>query len=50
MSISSGDDLVKLGDRPQNPSWSLGVLGMPGFTAYMGLLDIGQPKRAKRWW
>ena len=22
---------------------SLGVLGMPGFTAYMGLLDIGQP-------
>lgn len=21
-----------------------GVLGMPGFTAYMGLLDIGQPK------
>ena len=42
--ISSGDDLVKLGDHPQNPSWSLGVLGMPGFTAYMGLLDIGQPK------
>lgn len=27
--ISSGDDLVKLGDYPQNPSWSLGVLGMP---------------------
>ena len=23
--ISSGDDLVKLGDHPQNPSWSLGV-------------------------
>ena len=22
----------------------LGVLGMPGFTAYMGLLDIGQPQ------
>lgn len=25
-------------------SRALGVLGMPGFTAYMGLLDIGQPK------
>lgn len=24
--------------------WALGILGMPGFTAYMGLLDIGQPK------
>lgn len=42
--ISSGDGLVKLGDNPEHPSWSLGVLGMPGFTAYMGLLDIGQPK------
>ena len=30
-----------------NPSWSLGVLGMPGFTAYMGLLDIGQPKEGE---
>ena len=45
--ISSGDELVKLGDHPQNPSWSLGVLGMPGFTAYMGLLDIGQPKEGE---
>ena len=26
------------------PSWALGILGMPGFTAYMGLTDIGQPK------
>jgi NADPH-dependent curcumin reductase CurA len=26
------------------PSYAIGVLGMPGFTAYMGLLDIGQPK------
>ncbi len=28
----------------EHPSLALGVLGMPGFTAYMGLLDIGQPK------
>lgn len=26
------------------PSATLGVLGMPGWTAYFGLLDIGQPK------
>ncbi len=38
---------MKLGDHPQNQSWSLGVLGMPGFTAYMGLLDIGQPKEGE---
>ena len=25
-------------------SYYLGVLGMPGLTAYVGLLDIGQPK------
>lgn len=42
--ISNGDGLVKLGTHPRHPSWALGILGMPGFTAYMGLLDIGQPK------
>ena len=42
--VSGTEGLVKLGDNPANPSWALGVLGMPGFTAYMGLLDIGQPK------
>lgn len=42
--LSNGEGLVKLGDNPQHPSWSLGILGMPGFTAYMGLLDIGEPK------
>ncbi|RAY73165.1 NADP-dependent oxidoreductase [Enterobacter hormaechei] len=42
--LSDGKGLVKLGENPSRPSWSLGVLGMPGFTAYMGLLDIGQPQ------
>lgn len=42
--ISTGEGLIKLGSNPQNPSYALGILGMPGFTAYMGLLDIGQPK------
>lgn len=45
--ISDGKGLVKLGENPQHPSWYLGVLGMPGFTAYMGLLDIGQPKEGE---
>jgi len=43
-SISNGDGLVKLDSQMRHPSMALGVLGMPGFTAYMGLLDIGQPK------
>ena len=42
--LSNGDGLVKLGSM-KHPSWALGVLGMPGFTAYVGLLDIGQPKK-----
>ncbi|MTH46005.1 NADP-dependent oxidoreductase [Intestinirhabdus alba] len=45
--ISDGTGLVKLGENPQHPSWSLGILGMPGFTAWMGLLDIGQPKEGE---
>jgi NADPH-dependent curcumin reductase len=42
--ISDGKGLTKLDKAMKQPSMSLGVLGMPGFTAYMGLLDIGQPK------
>ncbi|MFC3913248.1 NADP-dependent oxidoreductase [Pseudaeromonas sharmana] len=41
--LSDGNGLFRLGDLVQ-PSLALGVLGMPGFTAYMGLLDIGQPQ------
>ena len=41
--LSDGKGLTKL-DRMPNPTLALGVLGMPGFTAYMGLIDIGQPK------
>ena len=42
--ISDGVNLLKLGRNPTQPSYALGVMGMPGLTAYMGLLDIGQPK------
>ena len=42
--ISDGSDLTKLERKPEKPSYALGILGMPGFTAYMGLLDIGRPQ------
>jgi NADPH-dependent curcumin reductase CurA len=41
--LSDGSDLRQLGGMAQ-PSLALGGLGMPAFTAYVGLLDIGQPK------
>ncbi|GAA0248238.1 NADP-dependent oxidoreductase [Rhodanobacter caeni] len=41
--VAAGDTLTALGDLPQ-PSLALGGLGMTGFTAYVGLLDIGQPQ------
>jgi NADPH-dependent curcumin reductase len=41
--VSDGHGLTTLPIGTQHPSQALGVLGMPGFTAYMGLLDIGRP-------
>jgi NADPH-dependent curcumin reductase len=46
-SLSDGTGLTKLDASLTHPSLALGVLGMPGFTAYMGLLDIGQPKEGE---
>lgn len=42
--LSDGRDLVKIDAAIPRPSYALGVLGMPGLTAYVGLLDIGQPR------
>jgi NADPH-dependent curcumin reductase CurA len=42
--LSDGSGLSRLDPAMPHPSLALGVLGMPGFTAYMGLLDIGQPQ------
>jgi len=42
--LSDGKDVLNLGKAPQNPSWALGILGMPGYTAYAGLLKIGEPQ------
>ena len=41
--VSNGRDLMALGNAA-HPSLALSVLGMPGFTAYHGLLNIGEPK------
>jgi hypothetical protein len=41
--LSDGKGLTALDPEDPHPSRALGVLGMPGFTAYMGLLDIGRP-------
>lgn len=41
--LSDGAELTAL-DQASHPSHTLSVLGMPGFTAYHGLLNIGQPK------
>lgn len=43
-SLSDGEQVINLGKDPEHPSWSLGILGMPGYTAYAGLLKIGEPK------
>ncbi len=45
--VSNGAGLTKLDPAMPRPSMALGVLGMPGFTAYVGLLDIGEPKEGE---
>ena len=42
--LSSGTGLRKLDPAAAPVSTALGILGMPGMTAYVGLLEIGQPK------
>jgi NADPH-dependent curcumin reductase CurA len=42
--ISDGANVQKIVDKDLPASLYLGVLGMTGVTAYVGLLDIGQPK------
>jgi NADPH-dependent curcumin reductase CurA len=42
--LSDGKGVTLLAPDMAHPSWALGVLGMPGFTAWAGLTQIGQPK------
>lgn len=47
-SITDGTGLVNLPRMPGQPlSFFLGTMGHIGFTAYFGLLDIGQPKEGE---
>ena len=45
--VSDGKGLRKLDPSQAPPSYALGVLGMPGLTAYVAMLDIGQPKEGE---
>ncbi len=42
--INDGRGVRKLDPTLSPISTSIGILGMPGMTAYVGLLDIGEPK------
>ncbi len=42
--ILPGKTLRKLAPKAAPLSYALGILGMPGMTAYVGLLDLAQPK------
>lgn len=42
--LSTGAGVTKVDPRLAPISTALGVLGMPGLTAYFGLLEIGQPR------
>ena len=41
--LSDGSGLRRLAGDPDQLPLSLGLLGMPGLTAYFGLLDVGRP-------
>ncbi len=42
--VAAGENAHKVDPALAPISTSLGVLGMPGITAYFGLLDVGQPQ------
>jgi NADPH-dependent curcumin reductase CurA len=45
--VSDGRDTYKVETSLAPMSAFLGILGMPGMTAYFGLLDVGQPKEGE---
>jgi NADPH-dependent curcumin reductase len=46
--VADAEGLRKLDPSVAPVSTALGILGMPGLTAYTGLLNIGQPKPGER--
>lgn len=47
--LSTGEGLIPLGQSAEHPSWTLGILSMPGFTGWMGLLDMASLRWERRW-
>lgn len=45
--VANGGALTKVDPGLGPISYALGVLGMPGMTAYVALLDIGQPRQGE---
>ena len=48
--IADGDGLRKLDPQLAPPSTALGVLGMPGLTAWVGLVDVGRVQEGETLW
>ena len=46
-SVAKANELRKVNPDIAPMTTALGILGMPGLTAYFGLLDIGQPKEGE---
>jgi NADPH-dependent curcumin reductase CurA len=46
-SVAKANELRKVNPDIAPVTTALGILGMPGLTAYFGLLDIGQPKEGE---
>lgn len=46
-SVATAQELVKVDPTLAPVTTALGVLGMPGLTAYFGLLEIGRPKEGE---
>ncbi len=45
--VSNGEDLLKVDQNRAPLSAYLGILGMTGLTAYLGLTEIGKPKKGE---
>jgi hypothetical protein len=42
--IENAENLRKVDTKLYSPGYHLGILGMPGLTAYIGIIEIGKPK------
>jgi len=46
-SIEKAENLRKVDISNVPPGYYLGILGMPGFTAYFGMMEIGKPEKGE---